>query len=93
MPISFTVAPRDAFSEVVDERRRWTPEWYSFLQELTNRVAPPVFTTANLPPAASYPGLRLFVTDATATTFMSTLVGGGSNKVPVVSDGTVWKIG
>lgn len=38
-------------------------------------------------------GARAFVTDATATTFLSTVVGGGSNKVPVVSDGANWKIG
>jgi hypothetical protein len=29
-----TKAPRDPFSEVVDERRRWNPEWYTFMQEL-----------------------------------------------------------
>ena len=34
-----------------------------------------------------------FVTDATATTFLSTVAGGGANKVPVVSDGTNWLIG
>ena len=33
-------------------------------------------------------GARSFVTDATATTFLSTVAGGGANKVPVVSDGT-----
>lgn len=38
-------------------------------------------------------GARGFVTDATATTFLSTVAGGGSNKVPVVSDGTNWLIG
>jgi len=38
-------------------------------------------------------GARAFVTDATATTFLSTVAGGGSNKVPVVSDGTNWLIG
>lgn len=38
-------------------------------------------------------GARAFVTDATATTFLSTVSGGGSNKVPVVSDGTNWLIG
>ena len=50
-------------------------------------------TVASLPSAASYPGGRAFVTDATATTFLSTVAGGGSNKVPVVSDGTNWLIG
>ena len=38
-------------------------------------------------------GAKRFVTDATATTFASTVVGGGANKVPVYSDGTGWKIG
>ena len=37
-------------------------------------------------------GMRGFCTDATATTFASTLAGGGSNNVPVYYDG-VWKIG
>lgn len=37
-------------------------------------------------------GMRGFCTDATATTFASTLSGGGSNNVPVYYDGA-WKIG
>lgn len=28
-------APRDPFSEVVDKDRRWTPEWYTWLQQFT----------------------------------------------------------
>jgi hypothetical protein len=51
-------------------------------------------TVANLPAAATAgAGARLFVTDATSTTFLSTVAGGGANKVPVVSDGTNWLIG
>lgn len=38
-------------------------------------------------------GARDFVTDATATTFASAVTGGGSNKVPVYSDGSGWFIG
>lgn len=38
-------------------------------------------------------GARSFVTDATATTFASAVVGGGANGVPVYSDGTTWRIG
>jgi hypothetical protein len=38
-------------------------------------------------------GARAFVSDATATTFASAYTGGGSNKVPVYSDGSVWRIG
>ena len=48
---------------------------------------------ASLPSAATVgAGARSFVTDANATTFMSTVAGGGANKVPVVSDGANWKI-
>jgi hypothetical protein len=52
-------------------------------------------TTVSGLPSASGAGIgaRAFVTDATATTFLSTVAGGGSNKVPVVSDGTNWLIG
>jgi len=31
-------APRDPFSEVVDERRRWMPDWYSWLQTLISGI-------------------------------------------------------
>lgn len=51
-------------------------------------------TVAGLTAAATAgAGARSFVTDATATTFLSTVAGGGANKVPVVSDGTNWLIG
>ena len=56
--------------------------------------APTVYTVATLPSAATAGvGARAFVSDATATTFASTVAGTGSNKVPVYSDGTNWKIG
>lgn len=51
-------------------------------------------TVSALPSAATAgSGARAFVTDANATTFLSTVAGGGANKVPVVSDGTNWLIG
>ena len=57
-------------------------------------VQTPSMTVASLAAAATAgAGARAFVTDATATTFLSTVAGGGSNKVPVVSDGTNWLIG
>lgn len=57
-------------------------------------VQTPSMTVANLAAAATAgAGARAFVTDATATTYLSTVAGGGSNKVPVVSDGTNWLIG
>lgn len=38
-------------------------------------------------------GQRRSVTDATATTFFSVVVGGGANHVPITCDGTNWRIG
>ncbi len=53
-----------------------------------------VCIVGDLPAAATAgAGARAFVTDATATTFHSTVAGTGANKVPVVSDGTNWLIG
>ena len=52
------------------------------------------YTVAGLPSAsASGAGARAAVTNATATTFNSIVAGGGSNFVPVISDGTNWRIG
>lgn len=51
-------------------------------------------TVASLPSAATATkGAHLFVSDATATTFNTTVAGGGGNNVPVFSDGTQWRIG
>ena len=38
-------------------------------------------------------GARALATDATSTTFLTTVVGGGTNAVPVVFDGVNWVIG
>ena len=49
---------------------------------------------SGLPSASSVgAGSRAFVTDANATTFASIVASGGSNGVPVYSDGTNWRIG
>ncbi len=51
-------------------------------------------TVATLPAAATVgAGSRSFVTDANTTTFLATVGSGGSNAVPVVSNGTVWIVG
>ena len=51
-------------------------------------------TVASLGSAsAAGAGARRYVTDATVTTFATSVVGGGSNKVPVYSNGTSWLIG
>jgi hypothetical protein len=33
------------------------------------------------------------VSDSSVTTFNTTVAGGGSNTVPVFSNGTTWKVG
>lgn len=52
------------------------------------------YTVANLPSASAtgMTGAMAFVTDATSTTAYTTVAGGGSNKVLVISDGTNWII-
>lgn len=53
-----------------------------------------VSTVSGLPTAATAgQGARRTVTDATVTTFASVVAGGGTNIVPVYSDGTNWRIG
>ena len=46
-----------------------------------------------LPAGVKVEGARGFCTDATVTTFASTVAGTGSNNVPVYYDGSAWKIG
>jgi hypothetical protein len=54
-----------------------------------------VSTTFGALPAASTAGsgARAFITDCNTATFLATAAAGGSNKVPVVSDGTNWLVG
>lgn len=62
--------------------------------ESTGYVKSASTTVAGLPAAATAGfGARLAVSDATATTFLSVVAGGGANKVPVMSDGVNWVIG
>jgi hypothetical protein len=51
-------------------------------------------TFGALPAAATAgSGARAFITDCNTATFLATAAAGGSNKVPVVSDGTNWLVG
>ena len=53
-----------------------------------------IYTVATLPTAStSNAGTRTFVSDSSTTTFGATVTGGGTNTVPVYSNGTSWKIG
>ena len=65
--------------------------WFTFNGTYKSKV----FTVATLPTAAGVNGAgqRSFVSDATAITFATAVVGGGANGVPVYSDGANWRIG
>ncbi len=70
----------------------------SRLQIGTDRIAmlqPPLLptvTASGLPGAATRAGMEYYVSDATATTRLSILAGGGANFVKVFSNGTNWLI-
>ena len=67
--------------------------YFNQVDNAVNRPSTPV-TVAKLSSAViSGVGARGFVTDSSVATFGSTVTGGGSNKVPVYSDGTNWKVG
>jgi hypothetical protein len=53
-----------------------------------------VYTVPNLPAASSVgSGARAFVSDCNNRTFYSRVFTGGSNAVPVFSNGTYWLVG
>jgi hypothetical protein len=57
-------------------------------------VADPVYTAGTLPsPSAMGSGARAVCSDANSTTFGTIVAGGGSNTIPVYSDGSDWRIG
>ena len=57
-------------------------------------VGTTVYTVATLPSAVtSGAGTRTFVSDSSITTFNTTVAAGGTNTVPVFSNGTNWKVG
>ena len=57
-------------------------------------VGTTVYTVATLPdPVVAGAGTRTFVSDSSVTTFNATVAAGGTNTVPVFSNGTNWKVG
>lgn len=46
-----------------------------------------------LPNALGNAGARAFITNCNTTTFNAAAAGGGSNQVPVFSNGTAWFVG
>ena len=57
-------------------------------------TASTVYTVDTLPSASALgAGTRTFVSDSSVTTFNATVAAGGTNTVPVFSNGTNWKVG
>jgi len=101
-PPALPQAPEDYQRQYQDQLNSVLRLYFVRLQSIVGQleteggIIPPttVYTVATLPSAAtSGVGARAFVSDANATTFASTVAGGGANKVPVYSDGANWKIG
>lgn len=83
--------PRSApFLEKMLVAQVWSG-WFRRIAETFN-ANQAVTVVGGLSPSALI-GQHSFVTDATATTFASIVVGGGGHSVPVYFDGTNWRIG
>lgn len=64
------------------------------LKLTSNIIYSVVYTVPNLPAASSVgSGARAFVSDCNNRTFYSRVFTGGSNNVPVFSNGTYWLVG
>jgi hypothetical protein len=84
---------QDQFANVL---RLYFNQLTSVLNSLVSiaNTASMIYTVNTLPNAAvAGVGARTFVSDSSVTTFNTTVVGGGSNTVPVFSNGTTWKVG
>lgn len=78
---------RDAWSEKFSVRKDGAVT-------LAKTLTTGLYAVAGLPlPGAAGAGARAMVSDASVTTFGSVVTGGGSNFVPVYSDGTDWRVG
>lgn len=102
LPVVTQISGGDQFPIFVtsqgDARRSSVTTMISYMEvNFSNVVAATVQTTpstfAQLPNAVGNTGARAFITDGSTATFAATVAGGGANKVPVYSDGAVWKVG
>jgi hypothetical protein len=92
-PTQYNTDFQNKFSNVL---RLFLNQLNAVLTVLTNSYITntTLYTVSTLPTAStSNVGTRTFVSDSSVTTFGSTVVGGGTNTVPVYSDGTSWKVG
>lgn len=91
LPLAPNEYERRYFDQLTNTMRLYFNQRDKIIGQLQANV--PV-TVANLPSASTAGvGSRAFVTNSSVSTFGTTVVGGGSTKVPVYSDGTNWKVG
>jgi len=81
-----------------DSRRASITTFIQFIEEnfdgvVCNSVQTTPTTFAQLPNPVGNAGARAFITDCTVSTFGTAAAGGGSNQVPVWSNGTAWYVG
>lgn len=72
--------------------RTWFGKLFEIVQRI-NMVAPDPVRIADLPAAEQQLGARRVVTDASAPVFGALVAEGGSETVPVYSDGSFWRVG
>ena len=81
-----------------DSRRASITTFIQFIEEnfdgvVCNSVQTTPTTFGQRPNPVGNAGARAFITDCNTTTFGNAAAGGGSNKVPVWSNGTAWYVG
>jgi len=84
--------PPDITARYVDKDGKPTIELFNWIRSIGLGLRAS-YAVASLPPATGLAGARTSVSDATVTTFASVVTGGGTNFVPIYSDGTNWRIG
>ena len=78
--------PLSAFSEVVDERRRWTPDWYSWLSDIEE---PRKFAALPKQPVV---GMEFDISDCNTATWGAVATGGGTTSAKIRWNGTNWTV-
>jgi len=81
-----------------DSRRSSITSFVQFIEQnfdavVCTSVQTTPTTFGQLPNAVGNTGARAFITDCTVSTFGTAAAGGGSNQVPVWSNGTAWYVG
>lgn len=92
---SLPLSPSEFERQYQDQLNNVLRLYFNQLQATLGQLAATTnYLVADLPSAVdSGSGVRAFVSDATAPTFGSAVVGGGAVKTPVYSDGTNWIVG